>query len=81
MELIEAIVTGLGGFVLHALGKTAIVALTLGRYRVEPYDSKTADAAMPGHRQVSRGKTMMVGFVTLVILIILLAGLHAARFE
>ena len=75
-ELVGAITEILGVYVLHILGRVVINVFTLGRYRAAPYkqaQGEIADSPEFAAKIVSKKETMILGFFTLVFIIVLLA--------
>ncbi len=71
-ELIGALVEMLGIYVLYFLGRITISMLTFGRYKAEAYESLDADNGES--RTISKAKTMLLGFIVLIVIVVLVCS-------
>ena len=87
-ELVAALADILGVHLLHGLGRLGVFFFTFGTYTCEPYHGEADDAKVNTHRLesqpaatkvVSKGKTMLLGFAILVVIVVLI-GIKAAPY-
>ncbi|MFT7561725.1 MAG: hypothetical protein ACI93R_003656 [Flavobacteriales bacterium] len=75
MEALGELFVLFGPFALYKLGQLTLLVCTLGQYRAEKLDKRTQIMEPSGDlapRELSRKQTMLIGFFTLCIIIILI---------